>query len=54
MLYSKVIEVDERVAPEWFEFEQDQSLAPASYSTHGELVEGVNGAKMRLFKGVGG
>lgn len=48
MLYTKVVEVEERVAPEWLEFVQDPSLAPAEYG--GELVEGVNGSKLRVLQ----
>jgi 5-oxoprolinase (ATP-hydrolysing) len=48
VLYTKVVEVEERVAPEWLEFVQDPSLVPAEYG--GELVEGVNGSKLRVLQ----
>ncbi|RSH93770.1 hypothetical protein EHS25_006418 [Saitozyma podzolica] len=48
VLYTKVVEVEERVAPEWLEFVQDPSAAPAGYG--GELVKGVNGSKLRVLQ----
>lgn len=45
MLYERVVEVEERVTPEWIEHVDDPSKAPEGL---GDLVEGVNGAKLRI------
>ncbi|ORY27110.1 putative cytoplasm protein [Naematelia encephala] len=47
VLYTKVVEVSERVTPEWSEFLQDPTLAPKHF---GELVDGVNGSKLRIIQ----
>ncbi|KAL7421183.1 hypothetical protein Q5752_004068 [Cryptotrichosporon argae] len=45
LLYTKVVEIEERVTPKWIEFVDKPELAPDGL---GELVDGVNGSKMRI------
>ena len=52
VLYTKVLEIDERVAPEWEDFGEGESV-PKTYSEMGTLEHGINGAKMRLLRPLG-
>lgn len=48
MLYSSVVEVSERVAPEWEDF--GEKGMPEEYASTGRVVGGVNGAPMRVLE----
>ena len=50
MLYSKVVEVDERIIPEWNEFLEPNSAASAE---EGQLIETNSGVTVRELKTVG-
>ncbi|WWC85663.1 uncharacterized protein L201_000529 [Kwoniella dendrophila CBS 6074] len=49
VLYTESIEVDERVAPEWEDFGDDNAVAE-NYKQTGRLASGVNGVQMRVLK----
>ncbi|OCF32026.1 5-oxoprolinase (ATP-hydrolysing) [Kwoniella heveanensis BCC8398] len=49
VLYTKVVEIDERVTPEWIEHIEDP---PENDDYLGQLVEGVNGSKLRVVQAI--
>ncbi|TYJ56774.1 hypothetical protein B9479_002544 [Cryptococcus floricola] len=49
VLYSKVVEISERVAPVWEDFGEGEST-PETYLQAGSFVTGVNGAKLQLLE----
>lgn len=51
VLYTKVVEVEERVTPEWTEHIDDP---PEDADALGELVEGVNKSKLRIVEPLSG